>query len=240
MPRTSATTTAEKGGQFADRTRPERALISHAKSSATTSTTPRERDRKLRRNGLDQGCRPGSGQHSPVMAVRSIIFLTDDIMEPFEQRFPAEFNRESTRTLFAIRALAHRINEEQNTWLAPFGLNTASYNYLIALYGSPDYTLTQNQIRRLMHTSYASVTKMATSLERDGLVERAKNPEDGRSMSLKLTPKGITTMERALPFHHRTIEDAMHDVTSAERQQLVDLLVKISHGFDRRNAERKA
>jgi hypothetical protein len=32
----------------------------------------------------------------------------------------------------------------------------------------------------------------------------------------------------------------MHDVTSAERQQLVDLLVKISHGFDRRNAERKA
>jgi len=159
-------------------------------------------------------------------------------MEPFEQRFPAEFNRDSTRTLFAIRALAQRINEEQNQWLGPFGLNTASYNYLIALYGNPDYTLTQNQIRRLMHTSYASVTKMASSLERDGLVERAKNPKDGRSVSLSLTPKGIATIEAALPFHHRTIEDAMRDVTTAERQQLVELLVKISHGFDRRNAEK--
>jgi DNA-binding MarR family transcriptional regulator len=174
------------------------------------------------------------------MAARSIIFLTEDIMEPFERRFPAEFNRDSTRTLFAIRALAQRINEEQNQWLAPFGLNTASYNYLIALYGNPDYTLTQNQIRHLMHTSYASVTKMAYSLERDGLVERAKNPDDKRSMSLKLTPKGVATMEQALPFHHRTIEDAMRDVSTAERQQLVELLVKISHGFDQRNAEREA
>lgn len=169
------------------------------------------------------------------MAERSIIFLTDDIMDPFEQRFPSEFNRDSTRALFAIRALAQRINEQQNRWLAPFGLNSASYNYLIALYGSPDYTLTQNQIRRLMHTSYASVTKMAYSLERDELVERTKNPNDRRSMSLKLTPKGLATIEKALPFHHRTIELAMQDVTTAERHHLMELLQKVSHGFDQSN-----
>jgi DNA-binding MarR family transcriptional regulator len=171
------------------------------------------------------------------MAERSIIFLTDDIMDPFEQRFPREFNRDSTRALFAIRALAQRINEEQNRWLAPFGLNTASYNYLIALYGNPDYTLTQNQIRRLMHTSYASVTKMAYSLEADGLVERTKNPMDGRSKSLKLTAKGVATIERALPFHHSTIEGALHDMSAAERHQLIELLHKVSHGFDRLNTD---
>jgi DNA-binding MarR family transcriptional regulator len=173
------------------------------------------------------------------MSERGIVFLTDEMMEPFEQSFPGAFNRDSTRALFAIRSLAQRVNDDANQWLSAFGLNSASYNYLIALFASKDYTLTQIGIRGLMHTSYASVTQMVHSLERDGFVERTKNPRDGRSMLVKLTPKGIATMKQALPKHHSAIETGMRFLSKDERETLMSLLMKIDRGFDRGTVVRR-
>ncbi len=155
------------------------------------------------------------------------------MVEPLEEQFPAEYNRDSTRVVFAIRALAQIINDEANGWLATLGLNSGSYNYLITLYAAgTGYALTQNEIRQHVHTTHASVAQMVRTLERDGLVKRTKNPLDARSVVVRLTPKGIRLMKRAAPIHHRMIEQKMKHVPTADRRRLMELLLSVSRGFE--------
>ena len=161
------------------------------------------------------------------MADKRILALTDAMVRPLEEQFPGEYNRDSTRVFFAIRALAQRINDEANGWLAGLGLNSGSYNHLITLYAAgPDYMLTQNEIRLYVHTTHASVAQMVQRLERDGLVKRTKNPSDARSMVVKLTPKGVKLMQTAAPMHHKMIEEKLRFVPTADRRRLMDLLLR--------------
>src|SRR6204780_5908656 len=110
------------------------------------------------------------------MADKRILALTGGMGEPLEEQFPGEYNRDSTRVFFSIRALAQRINDEANGWLAAYGLNSGSYNHLITLYAAgPDYTLTQNEIRLYVHTTHASVAQMVQRLEGAGAAKRGEN-----------------------------------------------------------------
>lgn len=160
-----------------------------------------------------------------------IVALTDAMVEPLEAQFPDAYNRDSTRVFFAIRALAQRINDEANAWLAPAGLNSGSYNHLITLYAAPEHMLTQNEIRRLVHTTHASVAQMVRRLERDGLVKRMKNPRDARSVVVKLTPKGYKLVHATAPMHHKMIEEKLKGVSTEDRRKLMDLLLAVHRGF---------
>jgi DNA-binding MarR family transcriptional regulator len=166
------------------------------------------------------------------MPDQRILALTDAMVRPLEEQFPEDYNRDSTRVFFAIRALAQRINDEANGWLAELGLNSGSYNHLITLYAAgPEYTLTQNEIRLYVHTTHASVAQMVQRLERDGLVKRAKNPRDARSVVVKLTPKGVRLVQTAAPIHHRKIEEKLRHVSTTDRRKLMDLLLAIDRGL---------
>jgi DNA-binding MarR family transcriptional regulator len=167
------------------------------------------------------------------MADKRILALTDAMVRPLEEQFPGEYNRDSTRVFFAIRALAQRINDEANGWLATVGLNAGSYNHLITLYSAgTDYALTQNEIRLYMHTTHASVAQMVRGLERDGLVKRTKNPRDARSVVVKLTPRGVRLIQVAAPMHHKMIERKLRHVSTDDRRHLMDLLLAVNRGFE--------
>jgi DNA-binding MarR family transcriptional regulator len=167
------------------------------------------------------------------MADKRILALTDAMVRPLEEQFPGEYNRDSTRVFFAIRALAQRINDEANGWLATVGLNSGSYNHLITLYSAgTDYALTQNEIRLYMHTTHASVAQMVRGLERDGLVKRTKNPRDARSVVVKLTPRAVRLMQTAAPMHHKMIEQKLRHVSTDDRRHLMDLLLAVNRGFE--------
>jgi DNA-binding MarR family transcriptional regulator len=184
---------------------------------------------RLTSPGADDSRNPAN---SVPMADKRILALTDAMVRPLEEQFPDEYNRDSTRVFFAIRALAQRINDEANGWLATLGLNAGSYNHLITLYAAgPDYVLTQNEIRLYVHTTHASVAQMVRRLERDGLVKRTKNPRDARSVVVKLTPKGVRLMQLAAPMHHKMIEEKLRHISTADRQRLMDLLLAIDRGL---------
>ena len=160
------------------------------------------------------------------------IALTDEMMAPMAERFPDTFNRESTRILFALRAVAQQVNEEANAWLAPLGLNAATYNYLTNLFVAENMTLTQNEIRQFVHTTHATVAQMVRTLERAGLVRRVKNPADARSMMVTLSAKGARIMKAAAPLHHAALEERLKVLSRKDRQQLMKLLLAVSRGFD--------
>lgn len=159
------------------------------------------------------------------------IDLTEQLLEPLREEFGASYTVSSSRVLFAIRALAQRINDDVSGWLAPFGLNAASYNYLIALYARKR-PLTPNELRLAFHTTYSNVAQMIGSMEDAGIIRKAKNPNDGRSFFVVLTPKGVALARRVIPFNHRLLEQKLRRLSEKKRDQLMELLLEVNDGFD--------
>jgi MarR family 2-MHQ and catechol resistance regulon transcriptional repressor len=142
------------------------------------------------------------------------------------------------RALFALRSLAKLINDRATDWLAPFGLTSSKYNYLVVLYveGRP---LMFNEIKAGIHTTSASVTGMIKALEADGLVERCDNPADARSELVALTRNGRALVERVFPVHHGFIDDAMSGLTEKQTKELLATLLAIGLGFEATQGSRR-
>lgn len=73
----------------------------------------------------------------------------------------------------------------------------------------------------------ATMTGLIDTLERDGLVTRAPDPDDRRMMAVCLTSKGEDVMHGILPEHFRRIATLMRTLSEPERKTLVRLLGKI-------------
>ncbi len=74
-----------------------------------------------------------------------------------------------------------------------------------------------------------AMTNRIDRLEGRGLVERVKDPDDGRQILVTLTPAGLATADAAL-IDHAANESAIVDgLEPSEREQLVALLRKLSH-----------
>lgn len=76
--------------------------------------------------------------------------------------------------------------------LAPLGLNNAQYGLLASLYGLSrgGAQPTQRELADFAGLEPMSVSKLARSLERSGLIERHEDPHDTRANRLSVTSKG--------------------------------------------------
>ena len=155
------------------------------------------------------------------------IRIPDEHVATLKQRFPTSFEPSSTQLTFAIRALAQRINDHANEWLAPFGLTAKKFNYLASLSSGEGDGMTVAELGALVHTSSGTVTTMLNALERDGLVRRSANRDDGRSVRVALTKKGQAAIERAWAVHHGNIEEMFAGLSARERDALLETLVSL-------------
>ena len=147
--------------------------------------------------------------------------------------FPDDIEKYSTSALFAIRAIAQRINDYANEWLEPLGLSASQYNHLVNLRFFQNGSARLNELATHTHTTNASVTVMISGLEAAGLVKRERDATDGRSVLVKLTPKGRALTERAIRLHHRNINGGMKSLSMTERRELLALLTKVADGFEK-------
>jgi DNA-binding MarR family transcriptional regulator len=79
---------------------------------------------------------------------------------------------------------------------------------------------------RLMVTS-GNVTSLVDSMEKDGLLGRQQNPEDGRSTLIAMTAEGRALFERMAPAHQSWIDGATSGLSRAEMVLLFELLGKL-------------
>jgi DNA-binding MarR family transcriptional regulator len=161
----------------------------------------------------------------------SRILVPDEHVEFWTSLFPGKIDPDAMRAVFALRSVAKHINDAATDWLAPFGLTSAKFNYLVVLYveGRP---LMFSEIKAGIHTTGASVTGMVRALEEDGLVKRSGNPSDARSAFVSLTRKGKALVEKAFPEHHRHIDDAMSGLSKVQVRELIQTLLTIGARFE--------
>jgi DNA-binding MarR family transcriptional regulator len=122
-----------------------------------------------------------------------------------------------------------------NARLAEFGLARSSWDVLASLRrAGPPYRLSPTDLYlSLMRTSGAMTHRLA-GLERSGLVRRRPDPDDGRSLLVELTRKGLALVDRAAEAHLDNERALLAALTPGEQETLADLLRTLLRAFEQR------
>jgi DNA-binding MarR family transcriptional regulator len=115
--------------------------------------------------------------------------------------------------------------------LVPLGFGVGHLPVLVALKtGRAD---TQRDLARFARIQQPPMAQMLTRMERDGLIRRAPDPNDGRSSRIALTQLALARLPKAIATLFRGNRDAMAGFTDDEIAQFVAMLDRLIANLDR-------
>ncbi|MYN12589.1 MarR family transcriptional regulator [Pusillimonas sp. TS35] len=126
----------------------------------------------------------------------------------------------------------HLVRSMETTW-AEYGLNAASFDVLATLRraGSP-HALSPGDLMASTMVTSGTMTHRIDQLEKAGLVERVKNPDDGRGFLISLSSNGYKLIDKAVTAHVETQARLVATLTDEQRSQLDDLLRQFLARFE--------
>lgn len=126
----------------------------------------------------------------------------------------------------AARGFA-RLSESR---LKPLGFGVGQLPVLVALQNGN--ASTQRDLARFAKVEQPPMAQMLARMERDGLIERTRDPADGRSSHIMLTEAARTRMPEAIATLFQGNREALDGFTNAEEEQLVALLARLIANLD--------
>lgn len=126
-----------------------------------------------------------------------------------------------------IKKNALEIEKLSNQVLAPYELSNTQYKILMMLYSNSDKPVRQADIEEKFSLTNPTVTGIIQNLEKKGFVQRAQNPDDGRSKLVVLTNKAAAMREEISPLGEILEARVTENLTKEECGQLIFLLRKM-------------
>ncbi|TXL79594.1 MarR family transcriptional regulator [Vineibacter terrae] len=134
-----------------------------------------------------------------------------------------------------IRRLSHHLSREMGRTFAAHGLTDASFDVLATLRRSgPPYRLSPGDLLATMMITSGTMTHRIDQLEKEGLVERIHNPDDGRSVIIALTKKGFALIDTTVTAHVATQKRLTAALSKKDKAALDTLLRKYLAAFEAR------
>ena len=93
--------------------------------------------------------------------------------------------------------------------LAEHGFGIDSYGVMITLVGAPGRRVPIGELGLRRNLSPSGISRSVDRLTKLGLVERAHNPDDGRSLLVGLTTNGLRRLREAQASHHRVVREML-------------------------------
>ena len=115
--------------------------------------------------------------------------------------------------------------------LKPLGFGVGHLPVLVAL--RDGRASAQRDLARFAKIEQPPMAQMLARMERDGLISRTRDPADGRSSHITLTPLAEARMPDAVAALLRGNQEALRGFTDAEADTLVDLLSRLIANLDR-------
>jgi DNA-binding MarR family transcriptional regulator len=116
-----------------------------------------------------------------------------------------------------LRVHAHVTNELDRRMTEEHELSLAHYGILITLVSAPGMRLRMGELGARRLISPSKISRTVDELERQRLVKRTRDPDDGRSFLATLTGKGLVRLREAQHTHHAVVRERFLDGLS-ERQ----------------------
>jgi len=156
----------------------------------------------------------------------------DQILAQWHQERP-DLDVSPMGTLGRIQRLSHHVLREMEKTFAKHGLNRASFDVMATLRRlGPPYALSPGDLMAWTMVTSGTMTNRIDQLEKAGMVERIRNPQDGRGFLISLTPRGLETIEEAVTAHVATQARLVACLTDRQRTQLDDLLRDFLAGLE--------
>jgi DNA-binding MarR family transcriptional regulator len=135
--------------------------------------------------------------------------------------------------LSRVCRLARHLDRYRAAAFAGSGLEPWEFDVLAALRraGAP-YQLSPGQLMTQTMVTSGTMTNRIDRLAARTLVQRLPDPDDGRGVIVRLTEAGVRLVDAALAGLLEREQDLLAGLTTAERQDLTDLLRRLVAPFD--------
>ncbi|MBX5468570.1 MAG: winged helix DNA-binding protein [Thermoleophilaceae bacterium] len=107
------------------------------------------------------------------------------------------------------------------------GLSAAGFSALVVL-NTAGGELELRTLRRRLGWSKANATEVTRTLERRGLVERGRMPDDRRAAIVRATPEGLALVRRLFPGHTARVSRVFSALDEAEKRSLTEICRKLA------------
>lgn len=102
-----------------------------------------------------------------------------------------------------------------------YGLNTAGFDVLATLWRlAPTTGLTAGELMEATLVTSGTNTNRVDQLVKAGFVERRQDDTDGRVVRIILTSSGLELVEKILPAHEASLDNAASILTPSEKKSL--------------------
>jgi DNA-binding MarR family transcriptional regulator len=136
----------------------------------------------------------------------------------------------------ALQTVARSITQvrvhERLLRLAGVRLDRAGATLLFKLAAKGD-SLRVTDLAEVLGVDAPTVTRKVQQLERDGLVTRQSDPDDGRASRIRLTPAGRRTIERVRRARRAWLDRLLRSWDDDDLSDLADLLGRFAEDLDR-------
>ncbi|MFI6284865.1 MarR family winged helix-turn-helix transcriptional regulator [Streptomyces sp. NPDC051018] len=146
-------------------------------------------------------------------------------VDPLAMRLVLTLHRASSMLVYDLESTVHR----------PRGWSWPGFRVVFAIWLSGP--VEAKKVAQLSGMSRAAVSALVNTLERDGLVTKARAPHDGRAVLLSLTESGLRAITTAFAEHNAREQEWAGSLSRDEQQTLITLLAKLaahSGAFDAR------
>jgi MarR family 2-MHQ and catechol resistance regulon transcriptional repressor len=106
------------------------------------------------------------------------------------------------------------------------GLTMPGFNTLSVLREYPE-GLPLTQLSQYLLATPANITGLIDSLVRKGFVKRTPHGKDRRITLARVTPAGISWLEKYIPCHYKETRGMLSHFSSAEKKSMIGLLRKM-------------
>lgn len=130
------------------------------------------------------------------------------------------------RLCFQLLSLSSAIDRDCATRLAPHGLSEGRFIVLFLLHGAGG-TLPPHELAERAGVTRATISGLIDGLQREGLLQRRSDSEDGRRLQIVLTTQGKCLAETLFNQHTQWIGGLFSGLDAEEQQHLSRLLHKV-------------
>lgn len=135
-------------------------------------------------------------------------------------------NLAQLRLCFQLLSLSTAIDQDCATRLGPHGLSEGRFIVLFLLHGAGG-TLPPHELAERGGVTRATISGLLDGLQREGLLQRRHDAEDGRRLQIVLTARGKRLAEDLFNQHTHWIGGLFNALDAAEQRQLSQLLTKV-------------
>lgn len=134
--------------------------------------------------------------------------------------------------LSRVTRLAWQVDRARRTAFARHGLETFGFDVLATLRrAGPPHELSPGQLAEATLVTSGTMTNRLDRLERRGLVTRSRDPSDGRSVRVRLTPDGQQRVDDALTDLLAREQVLLAGLSERQRGTLADLLRRVARAY---------